>query len=160
MICTYMGSFNFKSVGKTTQQQIIESVTKSPTPIGIKTPLKLGTQEGIFAMSYNLADQVHDNLRNLLQTNWGERLGFYDMGANLRPITSDFATQDDFDAQAIERISTAVGKWMPYISLDEFLSEVDRIENKNTAVIRITITYSIPALNVEKRAMQITLYAM
>jgi phage baseplate assembly protein W len=155
-----MGSFNFKSSGKTAVQQAVEALVRSSTPIGIKTPLRLGTQEGIFAMNYNLADQVHDNLRNLLQTNWGERLCAYDFGANLRPITSELASQDDFDAQAVNRISTAVAKWMPYISLDEFLSEIDHQENKNTAIIRITITYSIPALNVTNRSLQITLYAM
>ena len=111
-------------------------------------------------MSYNLADQVHDNLRNLLQTNWGERLGFYDFGANLRPLTTEFVSQDDFDSQAIERIAAAVGRWMPYVSLDEFLSDIDRTENKNTAVIRITITYSISALNVLKKSLQVTLYAI
>lgn len=155
-----MGTYNFKSSGKTSTQQSIEALIKSATPVGIKTPLQLGTQEGIFAMNYNLPDQVHDNLRNLLQTNWGERLGFYDFGANLRSLMSDLVSQDDFDAQAVSRISVAVGRWMPYINLDEFLSQIDRTENKNTAVIKITITYSIPALSVEKRALQVTLYAM
>lgn len=111
-------------------------------------------------MNFNLADAVHDNLRNLLQTNWGERLGFYDFGANLRPLMSDFTTQDDFDAQAVERINGAVGRWMPYVSLDQFLSQTDRIDNKNTAVVKITITYSIPTLKVDKRVLQVTLYAM
>lgn len=155
-----MGLFNFKSVGKTTEQQAVEALTKSATPIGIKTPLRLGGQEGIFAMHYNLADQVHDNLRNLLLTNWGERLGVYDFGANLRPIVTELVSLDDFDSQAIERISSAVSRWMPYVSLDNFLSETDHQENKNTAVIRITITYSIPALEVKQRALQVTLYAI
>lgn len=155
-----MGSFNFKSSGKTQTQQLVEALEKSPVPIGIKTPLKPGSQEGIFAMSFSLADQLNDNLRNLLMTNWGERLGFYDFGANLRELTSEFATQDDFDAQATQRISAAVTRWMPYITLEDFLSEVDRTENKNTGVIRITITYSIPALEVSRRALQVTLYVL
>ena len=155
-----MGSFNFKSSGKTQTQQLIEALEKSPVPIGIKTPLQPGSQEGVFAMSFSLADQLNDNLRNLLMTNWGERLGFYDFGANLRELTSEFATQDDFDAQATQRISAAVTRWMPYITLEDFLSEVDRTENKNTGVIRITITYSIPALEVSRRALQVTLYVL
>lgn len=155
-----MGTFSFKSSGKTTTQQQIEQLIQSPTPIGIVTPLRLGTADGIFAMNFSLADAVHDNLRNLLQTNWGERLGFYDFGANLRPITTELVSQDDFDSAAVSRIASAVGRWMPYVSLDEFLSTIDRVENKNTAVIKITITYSIPALKVEKRALQVTLYAI
>ncbi len=155
-----MGTFNFKASGKTQEQQVLEQLTKSPTPIGIMTPLRLGTSEGIFAVHYNLADQIHDNLRNLLQTNWGEHLGVYDLGANLRPLTAEFTSQDDFDSQAVERISAAVNRWMPYVSLEDFLSEVDRTENKNTGVIRITITYNVPSLSVTKRALQVTLYVM
>lgn len=155
-----MGSFNFKSVGKTTTQKTIESLVQSPTPIGIKTPLRLGGDEGIFGMNFNLADQVHDNLRNLLQTNWGEHLGIYDFGANLRPLLTELVSPDDFDAAAVERISGAVGRWMPYVSLDEFLSNFDHLENKNVAVAKITITYSIPSLNVTKRSLEVTLYAI
>ena len=135
-----MGSFNFKSSGKTQEQQLVETLTKTAIPIGIMTPLRLGDQDGIFAMHGSLANQIHDNLRNLLQTNFGEHLGIYDFGANLRPLVSEFATQDDFDAQAVERIGAAVGRWMPFVSLDDFLSEVDRTDNKNTGVIKITVS--------------------
>jgi len=155
-----MGSYSFKSSGKTTEQQLVELVTNSPVPIGIKTPLRLGTEEGIFGMHYSLPDQIHDNLRNLLLTNWGEHLGIYDFGANLRPLMSDFTTQDDFDAQTVERINKAVGRWLPFVSLEDFISNVDRTENKNTVVINITVTYTIPALNTGKRALQVMLYAM
>src|SRR5258706_463760 len=146
-----MGSFSFKSVGKTREERLVQKLIQSPTPIGIKTPLRLGTQEGILAMHFSLADQLHDNLRNLLLTNWGERLGLYDYGANLRQLMTEFVTQDDFDSQAIERISGTVQRWMPFISLEDFLSEVDHLENKNTAIVRLTITYNIPALNVSKK---------
>lgn len=155
-----MATFNFKSSGKTAEQKAIEQLTISSTPIGIKLPLRFGEQEGLFAMNYVLADQVHDNLRNLMMTNWGERLGFYDFGANLRPILSDYTTQDDFDSAAIERIAGAVAKWMPYINLGEFSSSIDEFETKNTTVIKLVITYSIPALEIENKALQITLYAM
>lgn len=155
-----MGSYSFKSSGKTQEQKTIEQLTQTAIPVGIKTPLRLGGDEGIYAMHTSLADQVHDNLRNLLQTNWGERLGLYDFGANLRPLVTEFVSQDDFDAQAVQRISNSVSKWMPFVGLEDFLSEIDRTENKNTAVVRITVTYSIPALSVTKRALQVTLYVI
>ena len=89
-----MATYNFKSVGKTKQQEEAEVVTKSQIPFGIKTPLQLGSSEGILAMNYSLEDQFADNLRNLLLTNWGERLGLYDFGANLRPLTTEFTNLD------------------------------------------------------------------
>jgi len=155
-----MGTYSFKSSGKTQEQQLVEALNKTVVPIGIKTPLQPGDQDGIFAMHSVLLDQINDNLRNLLLTNWGERLGQYNLGANLRSLVTEFATQDDFDSQAVERINSAVARWMPYISLDDFLSEVDRTENKNTGVIRLTITYTVPALQSAKRVLQVTLYVI
>lgn len=155
-----MGSFNFKSVGRTQEQKLNEALVITSSPVGIKTPLRLGTSEGFLAMTFTLADQVHDNLRNLILTNHGERVCFYDFGANLRPLTTEFTTQDDFDSNAIDRIRTAVGKWMPYIDLENFTSVTDRTENKNTGIVRLTITYNVPALGVKLKKLEVTLYVV
>lgn len=154
-----MGSYSFKSAGKTEEQKIIESLNKSPTPIGIITPVRQGNSS-IFATTYSLSEQVHYNLRDLILTNWGERLALYDYGANLRELTSEFTTQDDFDSMAIERINNAVSKWMPYISLNNFVSEVNRKDNVNTAIINITITYDVPNLQIKDKALLVTLYVI
>jgi phage baseplate assembly protein W len=122
--------------------------------------MRLGSSEGIFEMTYSLADQVGDNLRNLLMTNRGERLGLGDFGADLRPLMSEFTTQEDFDTAAVERIKAAVSRWMPYVDLYEFMSEIDRNNNKNTAVVNLTVTYNVPALGLKDRKIQVVLYAM
>lgn len=155
-----MGAFSFKSSGKTQEQRIIETLVTSPIPIGIKTPLRISDSEGLLDVHYVLADQVNDNLRNLLLTNWGERVGFYDFGANLRELTTEIASQDDFDTSAIERIKSAVGRWMPYIDLEDFESNVNNSNNKNTGIIDITVTYNIPSLNVRQKKLVITLYVI
>lgn len=155
-----MATYNFKSVGKTEEQVNRETRTVTLVPFGIKTPMALGATEGIFQMNYSLSEQFHDNLRNLLLTNWGERLGLYNFGANLRPLTTEFVNLDDFDANAIGRIRNAVQQWMPFIDLENFESIIDRNENKNTAVIKINITYNIQALQVFGRGIQIVLYVI
>ena len=155
-----MASYSFKSSGKSQEQINKEAVQSSKIPFGIKTPMRLGTNDGIFEMNYSIEDQFHDNLRNLLLTNWGERLGTYNFGANLRPLTTEFVSQDDFDNEAITRIKKAVETWMPFIDLENFSSSTDRNENKNTAIVRISITYNIPALQVSNKAIQIVLYAI
>jgi len=157
-----MGNFSFKSSGKTQEQQLIETLQVSATPIGIKTPLRLNYGEGteILVTYNNLVDSVKDNLRNLLQTNWGERLGLYDFGANLRPLMSEFVSTENFDGKAIDRISGAVTRWMPYVSLENYVSTSDRTDNKNLAHINITVTYSIPVLNLTNQQLEISLYAM
>lgn len=155
-----MAVYSFKSVGKTKQNIKDEELAVSPIPYGIKTPLKLGSSEGILEMNYSLEDQFADNLRNLLLTNWGERVGLYNYGANLRPLVTEFVSQEDFDNAAIERIRTAVDTWMPFIDLEDFSSETDRMENKNTAIIKVNVTYNIPTLEVKGKGVQIVLYVI
>jgi len=155
-----MATYSFKSVGKTQTQIDEETTKKSLIPYGIKTPMQLGDKEGIFSMNYSLEDQFADNLKNLLLTNWGERLGLYQFGANLKPLTTEFVSQDDFDSEAIVRIKDAVEKWMPFVDLEDFSSEVDRLENKNTGIIKISITYNVPLINVSRKGLQIVLYVV
>ena len=154
-----MATINFKSVGTTKTTQPTQQEDQIPVPIGIKTPMQLGSNS-LLEMHYELSDQVADNLRNLLLTNWGERLGEYYFGANLRPITSEFVNIDNFDSEAVVRIKDAVSRWMPYVDLIDFISEVNRTENKSTGVITVTISYNIPQLNVLGRKLQIVLYVM
>jgi len=154
-----MGQYSFKSSGVTQSDQLENELTVTAMPLGIKTPLALG-EDDLLKTNTELSIQLSDNLRNLIMTNWGERLGFYDFGANLRPLMSDLVSQEDFDTQAISRIRAAVKRWMQYIELQDFLSEVDRTQNKNTAVINLTITYNIPSIGINNKKLQVTLYAI
>jgi phage baseplate assembly protein W len=157
-----MGSYSFKSAGKTVEQRLVEQIESTRVPIGIKTPLEIrdGNGNDIFVTYDNLASVVNDNLRNLLLTNWGERLGFYNFGANLRPLLSDLVSQDDFDTAAIERINAAVSKWMPYVSLENYISDTIRVDNQSLARIVLRITYNVPTLGVTNKMLEINLSAM
>jgi len=155
-----VASFSFKSSGRNTSFKTTD--VQPPTviiPVGIKTPLQLGEKD-VFAMHYSLVDQVHDNLRNLLLTNWGERLGFYYFGANLRELTTEISNVDTFDELAIQRIKQAVGTWMPFVNLKNFSSQIDDASDNKTGIIKITITYSVPQLFIENRALQISLFVI
>ena len=128
--------FKFKSSGinlKTVadvKTAINSQVLDEKLNIGIKTPLQFGSSNGeIFSMNSTLSDQFADNLKNLILTNHGERLGIYDFGANLRELLTNYSTNEDFESQAIERITVAVNKWMPFISLLDFNTSIN--ENKN-----------------------------
>lgn len=155
-----MTVISFKSVGKTREEIVAQQLIKSSTPIGIKTPLQLGSQDGILVMNHSLIEQIHDNLRNLLLTNWGERVGLYNFGGNLRPLTTEFSTLDNFDAAAMERITSAVQLWMPFISLENYESSIDRMHNKNTAIISIVISYSCVSLGISNKSLEIRLYVI
>lgn len=153
---------SFKNVGKTViqKQEQSDAVIQQTVPFGFLTPLRLGSDnDGIFSMSTSLEEQISDNLRNLLQTNHGERLGLPGLGANLRPLALEYTNSDNFDAQAVERIKTAVSKWMPYVDLQTFASNVTRINRGNrVAAVNITIGYGIPSLGVQDRQITVTIY--
>lgn len=153
---------SFKNVGiREFQTQNILATPQSITPIGIKTPATLGDNgDGILAMYTSIQDVVHDNLRNLLLTNHGERLVHYDLGANLRPLVADFSSKENFDGEAMIRINTAVAKWMPFITLVGFDSRPEFTDNRFTGKIVVLLVYSVPQLGITERALEVLLFVI
>ena len=152
--------YSFKSVGE--KQTEFEAKIKGrdvldKPPIGIKTPIELGNKS-LFEMHTDLGKNLSDNLRNLILTNHGERLGMYDFGANLLPLSMEFGTEQ-FDSQAIGRISRAVKKYMPFITLGTFESFSEKIDNKVVAKGGIRITYTIPNIDNNPRMLEVIIYS-
>lgn len=144
--------FSFKSVG------IQTTTPKQPNPldsrpIGIRTPMRLGQgSDGIFSMHFDISSQIRDNLRNLLLTNHGERVGTHDFGANLRELTQELGSEA-FDEEMMIRIKTAVSKFMPYVSLDKLERSVNNFDNKAVAKIVLRIFYSVPTFRIRDQAL-------
>lgn len=153
---------SFKNVGiREFQPQNILATPQSITPIGIKTPATLGDNgEGLLGMHMNIQDVVHDNFRNLLLTNHGERLVHYDLGANLRPLVADFSSKEDFDGEAMIRINSAVAKWLPFMTLVGFDSRPEFIDNRFTGKIVILVVYSVPQLGINEKALELLLFVI
>jgi len=156
-----LGTRSFKSVGDTLSDKKYNRELDTP-PVGIKTPLRRGYgRSGIFDMHFNIRDQISDNLKNLLLTNHGERLGLYDFGANLRPLTTELHSQEDFDGEAMSRIRDAVSKYMPFINLDSFESSFKQPpDSESVAQITIRILYSVPQLQVDNAGIEVILYCI
>ena len=156
-----MANRSFKSVGdRVTDRKFNKSF--DPIPFGIKTPLRFGTgRSGLFDMNFGLIDQVHDNLKNLLLTNHGERLGHYQFGANLRELTTERLSHEDFDNEAMLRIREAVKKYMPFINLDSFESSFrDPPDTDSVAQVSIKVFYSIPKLQIQIMGIEVILYCI
>lgn len=156
-------AISFKSVGKTSTQTKNEAdiQTKTEVPIGIVTPLQLGTRnEGILKTNLSLSDQIADNLRNLILTNWGERLGQYKFGANLRELTTELVSQENFDNEAMARIKDAVDKWMNYVTLVDFSSVIDTTQRSSLNKIRLTVSYIVTNIQPLPRQLSIDLYVI
>ena len=156
-----MASRSFKSIGDSVTSKKFNREIDTP-PVGIKTPLRFGTgRTGLFDMHFEIEDQVHDNLKNLLLTNHGERIGLYDFGASLRELTTERLSSEDFDNEAMIRIRDAVKKYMPFVNLDSFESSFsDNPASNSVAEITIRIIYSIPKLQISNKGIEVILYCI
>lgn len=126
-------------------------------PIGIKTPLERGNThsgESLFKMHFDIADQIVDNLKNLIMTQKGERLGFPDYGTNLNKIYSDTSlSEEDVANVASQEISSVVRRFMPSINLSQFYSQrvISNNDKDNISNIKgLNLAESLPdEINIE-----------
>jgi len=166
-----MSNFNFKSSGKkfgrseNNKATIKNNIDDELEPFGILTPLQLSQDDksSLFKMSFDITDQIRDNLRNLLLTSPGERLGRYDYGAGLRDLTFEMIAQNnDYESKIMEVISENVGKYMPYVNLKTLTTEDVKIETVSSdrplAKLILEIKYEVPALSLTNQKIVLVLY--
>ena len=150
--------YSFKSVGDLEDELILQRQDPERVPIGLKTPLQLGNGTNIYKMNYELEEQIKDNLRNLILTNHGERVGRYHFGANLLELVTEMGTET-MDQLAMGRIKKAVSKFLPFVTLVGFATEVDHFDNKEVAKVNLFITYTVPRISNKQKGLKITLYS-
>jgi len=152
-------SISFKNVGIRKDVRDNEDPVKngeSLLPIGIKTPAKLGIKDNeLLEMHYDLLDQIKDNLKNLILTNYGERLIQYNFGANLRPLLFEYTNKENFDDEAMLNINTAVSKYMSFVNLIDYESKV--ILEDGMSKIKLKINFNVPLLNITKDELEVIL---
>ena len=142
--------YNFQSVGDPEEllRQIAERRERQNAggkPISIKTPMRFSENFGdLLEMHTDQFAAIRDNLRNLLLTNYGERLGHYDFGANLITVVHELHSEDG-DSKAMALIALAVQKYMPFINLEGYDRSSEPFEGN--PVITLTVTYTVPALD-------------
>jgi phage baseplate assembly protein W len=155
-----MAEISFKSVGEAQSVSQNAQNRVEPNPIGLVTPMRLSkTQKDIFEMQYDVQDQIDDNLRNLILTNHGERLGMQDFGANIRPLIFSLSG-GNFEKEVMTRIKSAAIKFLPFIELETFeISYDNRDTKKGFATIGMLISYGVPAIGVSGKRMQVVITA-
>lgn len=156
-----MNFISFKNVGIQEFQaaNLVSFVSQSIIPIGIKTPVSFGI-DSLYEMNLSFEDQIKDNLKNLLLTNHGERLGFYFYGTNLRPLLTEYTNQDAFNSEAMLRINTAITKFMNFVQPEDFASEpiFERTGDDAPIQIKIVLKYTVPRINqINKKAIELIL---
>ena len=149
--------YSFKSVGELDVDNRSNRQTDvQKLPIGIATPVSLG-RNSLLKMHDDRLKVISDNFRNMLMTNHGDRLGFYDFGANLQELTFELGSEGA-DAEATRRIARSTQKYMPYVNLDTFEPFVEKFDNQHTAKVGIRVTFSVPKISVDPKLVEVILY--
>ena len=107
------------------------------TYIGLSFPLRKDNNTD-FAMTRNSLQQAKHNLKNLLLTFPGERVGQPEFGSRMREICFE-PIDDNLPTKIEEEVRRAVSSWLPYINIQEVNTLTDDgDENK----IFVEIKYS------------------
>ena len=87
------------------------------TYIGLSFPLRADNNND-FAMTKNSTEQAQHNLKNLLLTYPGERVGQAEFGSRLRKLCFE-QIDDELPTRIEEEIRNTVADWLPYINILE-----------------------------------------
>tara|TARA_Y100000592_G_scaffold54409_1_gene85789 strand:+ start:249 stop:683 length:435 start_codon:yes stop_codon:yes gene_type:complete len=109
--------------------------------IGLQLPL--GThQDGVFKQTQTLLEQTKSNIKNLLLTVKGERLGNPEFGSDLLKAVFqqiDTNTEDQIE----EAIRSAIGDFLPHV----LIKSINFTNNENTITPRIIFAINTDAAN-------------
>ena len=161
--------FNFKSSGKKVSnpkfKATAQSIESQIIPIGIKTPLEIGNDKTeLFKMHVDPLEQLADNLRNLVQTNHGERLGRFDFGCNLKSILFErnSSVESEYERIAIDNIEAQVKKFLPVLTINNIdinpESKLDNLDKTSLAKVIIKINFAVPLLRRMDNHIEVVLY--
>ena len=104
------------AIKDTTRKPYIEDNDTS-IKIGIDLPIRKGNNiDGFFATTSTTIEAVKNNIRNLLQTNQGERLFQPNIGINLRQYLFGQITEETL-LQIQESISSTFNFWLPFVEI-------------------------------------------
>ena len=95
--------------------------------IGISLPLEYGNQ-GFFNKTKTTLQQTRSNIRNLLLTMKGERLGNPTFGSELMKVI--FEPDDGSIPEKVEEaIRAALSEWLPYVKVVDIITTSDEFKS-------------------------------
>ncbi len=161
--------FNFKSSGKKIDHPIFKTdkvdVERLIVPIGIVTPLEPGNDKAeLFKMHVDPLEQLADNLRNLIQTNRGDRLGRFTLGCNLKSIlfNRNSNLESEYENTASQSIQEQVKRYLPAVVIDNIdirgLNKINDTDLTSLAKAIIKVEFSVPLLRRMNNSIEVVLY--
>ena len=115
--------------------------------IGLELPMRYGSA-GFFKRTKTALEQTKSNIRNLISTQKGERLGNPNFGCDLRQVI--FEQEGDVESQIEEAINSAIKKFLPFVnvvSIDSVFSD------RNTVGVSIRFSLASDASEEEQLSL-------
>ena len=111
--------------------------------IGIDMPFrKSDGVEGYFASTTTTIDAVKNNIRNLVQTNKGERFMQPSLGIELRKYLFEQFT-DESRISIENDITDALNFWLPFVEIKKLIVAMDEEYDVGRNKLKIDITFNI-----------------
>ena len=134
---------------------VIENDLNEDTYIGLELPLT-HTQEGYFKRTKTALEQAKSNIRNLLLTNKGERLGNPTFGTNLLSLV--FTQENtDLEARVEEEIRASMAEFLPFINIESIETNFSE-ENMSTAIVNLRFTLNVDTTSEENLTLDFSNY--
>ena len=108
-------------------RSVLELDLDPDVTIGLGLPMRYDDVKGFFPGTSTTLSQTGSNIRNLLLTNRGERVGQPNFGGDL--LLTLFEPMSDQLITSVElRISEAMVEWLPHVTVNELIVEQDESE--------------------------------
>ena len=109
---------------------------------GLTFPLTFkGDNNGFFPRAKTVIEQASSNIKNLLLTRKGERVGQPNFGCDLWNIIFEQITPDTFD-NVKNTIKSAIEIWLPYISVED-INVFTENNNPNTIIVNLEFSVNV-----------------
>ena len=119
---------------------IIEKDLNPDIFIGLSLPLDYGKQ-GFFSKTQTLLQQTKSNIRNLLLTIKGERLGNPTFGTDLMRLLFE-PQNEDLDAAIEESIRSSMDEFLPYVLIRD-IKVSPSVRNPNLLNVRLQFSVNV-----------------
>jgi len=133
---------------------IIENDLNPDVTIGLTLPLSHDSSFGFFQTTQTLLEQAKYNIRNLLLTRKGERIGNPEFGSNLHLLVFEQETAD-MESRIEEAIMEAITSQLPYVTVHSIESSSDQM-NRNTYIVNLQFSIETDQTTQEELSIDIS----
>ena len=123
--------------------------------IGLGLPLN-HDKDGFFNRTKTSLEQTKSNIKNLLLTRKGERLGNPNFGSNLFAVLFE-QEGSDVENKADEAIRSAMSEFLPFVIIDNIEASFSA-RNNNIINVSIQFSLNVDTTSSEKISIDVTNY--